>query len=189
MIRKNVNLVKHKMDEDSATIKAILQGDIERYRQLMEKYEKTVYLIVAKRIPADLVDSLTQDVFVRAYNALGNYKEKYRFPAWLSRIAIRACYDYWRQQARFEKKHVLAGPTEDQVNWLEQAARCTKKEEADYLAQQNEAKEMVKWVLKQLSAEDRTLVEAIYWDDMKLKDVAKALGRSIVKTKVRALRA
>jgi RNA polymerase sigma-70 factor (ECF subfamily) len=177
------------MDEDCVTIKAILQGDIERYRQLMETYEKTVYTIVARRIPAGMINSVAQDVFVRAYNALGNYKEKQQFPAWLSRIAIRTCYDYWRQQKRFEKKHLITGPGDDQQAWIEQAAKCNRKEEADYLAQQNEAVETIQWVLSQLSPEDRTLIESIYWDDMKLKDVATILDWSLVKTKVRAMRA
>ncbi len=176
-------------DEDSAIITAILQGNVECYRQLLEKYEKTVSVIVSKRVPEDVVATVVHDVFVRVYKALDKYRNHQHFAGWLSRIAIRTCYDYWRDRKRYESRHVSTELSDDQQSWLEQAAVCNRKDEADYLAHSKDAGDVINWMLNQLSPDDRTLIESIYFEDMKLKEIAEVLNWSLVKTKVRAMRA
>ncbi len=176
-------------DEDSTIITAILQGNVECYRQLLDKYEKIVSIIVSKRVPEDMVATIVHDVFVRVYKALDKYRNDQHFAGWLSRIAIRTCYDFWRDRKRYESRHVSTELSDDQQNWLEQAAVCNRKDEADYLTHNKDACKVINWVLDQLQADDRTLIESIYFEDMKLKEIAEVLNWSLVKTKVRAMRA
>jgi RNA polymerase sigma-70 factor (ECF subfamily) len=56
-------------------------------------------------------------------------------------------------------------------------------------ANRKELKEILDWTLKKLSAEDRTLVEIIYFEGSSLKEAAKVLDWGLSKTKVRAMRA
>lgn len=175
--------------EDAAVAEAILQGDIERYAELIEKYRDPVYAIVARRVPSPAVAAVAHDVFVRAYQSLSNYGGDSPFGNWASRIAIRTCCDYWRQEMKQNARIVAAPATEDQRQWLEQAAGCNAADEADRLIRKKEASELLEWVLLRLSPEDRTLVESVYQEGLPLKDVAAAMGWSLVNTKVRAMRA
>ncbi len=182
----NINTYRH---EDAAIARAILQGDVERYGELLEKYQDAVYAIVARRVPADAVAMVSQDTFVRAYQSLSGYAGNASFGSWVSRIAIRSCCAFWREQMRHRARLVSMSPTQSQWQWIEQAAACRKLDEADYLVKHAEANGILEWLLGQLSAEDRTLIESAYIDGMLLREVAASLEWSLIKTKVRAIRA
>lgn len=181
----NINMHRH---EDAAIAGAILQGDVERYGELLDKYQDSVYAIVARRVPADAVGVVSQDAFVRAYQSLPSYGGDAPFGNWMSRIAIRSCCAYWREQMRHRAHLVSMSPTEDQRRWIEQAAACKKPDEADHLVKHAEAAGILEWLLGQLSPEDRTLIESVYIDGKLLREVAAALEWSLIKTKVRAMR-
>ena len=90
---------------------------------------------------------------------------------------------------RHRKRQIEPPPNAELLQWFEQLSRCSTADEADQLVRRREAAELTEWLLKQLAPEDRTLIEAIHVDGMRLKDVAAALGWSLIKTKVRAMRA
>lgn len=175
--------------EDAAIAAAILQGDINRYEELIGKYREPIYAIVARRVPAAAIPTVAHDVFVRAYQSLSRYKGDSPFGNWASRIAIRTCCDYWRQEIKHNQRQAVPPPNEDQCQWLELASACQAADEAERLIRRKEAAELLEWLLGQLSAEDRTLIESVYNDGMPLKEVAAAMGWSLVNTKVKALRA
>jgi RNA polymerase sigma-70 factor (ECF subfamily) len=168
---------------------AILQGDIDRFSELLEKYKGLVYAIVARRVPADAVAIVSQDSFIRAYQSLSVYTGKVPFGNWVSRIAIWSCCAYWREQIRRRGLLVSPSPTQNLLKWIEQAATCRTEDESDQLVEQAESARILEWLLVQLSPEDRTLIESVYIEGRRLKEVASALEWSLVKTKVRAMRA
>lgn len=180
-----INTQKH---EDAAIAAAILQGDVDRYAELLKKYQDSVYAIVARRVPANVVPAVAQDVFVRAYQSLSGYSGTVPFGNWVSRIAIRVCCTYWREQMRRQSRQTL-NVTDEQLRWLEQAAACKRTEEADQLVKRQEAAEILEWLLSQMTPEDRTLIESVYIEGMLLREAAAVLNWSLIKTKVRALRA
>lgn len=180
-----INTQKH---EDAAIAAAILQGDVDRYAELLKKYQDSVYAIVARRVPANVVPTVAQDVFVRAYQSLSGYSGTVPFGNWVSRIAIRVCCTYWREQMRRQSRQAL-NVTDEQLHWLEKAAVCKKAEEADQLVKRQEAAEILEWLLNQMTPEDRTLIESVYIEGMLLREAAAVLNWSLIKTKVRALRA
>lgn len=174
---------------DSTLIAAVLKGDIDRYGELLKKYDGMVFALVIRRVPADAVDQVAHDVFLRAFRALAQYRPDASFSSWLTRIAIRTCCDYWREQMRHRRRQVFPPPSEEQRQWFDQLTVCRTADEADQLVRRSDAGKITEWLLGQLSPEDRTLMESVYIDGMRLKDVAAALDWSLIKTKVRAMRA
>ena len=175
--------------EDAEVTAAVLQGDVNRYAELIVKYQSAVASIAARRVPAAQVPSVAEEIFVRAYQSLGSYSGNVAFGNWISRIAIRVCCDYWREAKRQQAVSVEAPPDADQRQWLENLAGSNDTDDADNILHRQETEKILHWVLGKLSAEDRTLIEAVYFENRALKDVAVALGWSLVKTKVRAMRA
>jgi RNA polymerase sigma-70 factor (ECF subfamily) len=53
---------------------------------------------------------LTQDVFIKAWNALANFEAKAKFSTWLYRIAHNVVYDWNRR-----KKHDMAGELNEEI--------------------------------------------------------------------------
>jgi len=69
-------------------VKKTLDGDLESYRKVIEAFEPRVRIVIASMIPdSSLVDDLTQEAFITAYQRLSTYKPDTHLGAWLAQIA------------------------------------------------------------------------------------------------------
>jgi RNA polymerase sigma-70 factor (ECF subfamily) len=89
------------MDENKC-ISAVLKGDTDQYRTLVERYQ-TGLIIHCENLLKDRQDSedVAQEAFIKAYNNLAAFsKDKARFSTWLYRIATNLCVDHLRKNRR-----------------------------------------------------------------------------------------
>ena len=98
--------------DDRALVARILEGDRDRFTELVARYEKRVVNYVY-RITHRYEDAhdMAQEIFVKVYLALDRYDPKYQFSTWLFRIAQNASIDALRKKSIAEVP--LARPTED----------------------------------------------------------------------------
>jgi len=91
-----------KDSEDTETIRNILNGSINEYKKIVDKYQKPVYNHFLRLFhnPVEAED-MTQSVFIRAYEKLDSYKSEYRFFSWLYRIAINMSINRLKTRATF----------------------------------------------------------------------------------------
>ncbi|MBI9087198.1 MAG: RNA polymerase sigma factor [Desulfobacterales bacterium] len=175
------------MQSDSTIVARVLNGDANAFEPLVVRYKAHVMKIVTRHVPYQEAEELAQDIFIRAYTSLPTYKEKSGFKPWLSTVAVRACYDYWRKRYR-SKEIPLSELTENHQHWLETAAgdRSGTADE-DGLAQK-EAREVLDWALARLTAEDRMVLELTFLQGYSGQEAAALLGWSVANVKVRAHR-
>ena len=85
-------------DPDAEMIRAVLAGDLEAYRVLVERYERRIYHVVygMVRSQEDARD-LAQDCFVKAFQNLHRFRLESKFYTWLCRIAINLSIDHRRK--------------------------------------------------------------------------------------------
>jgi RNA polymerase sigma-70 factor (ECF subfamily) len=153
----------------------------------MDRYGEHVARIAGRRVPWGDAEEVAQDIFVRAYMSLSSYAGKGDFKWWLSKIAERACHDFWRQRYKRREKPVSA-LDEDQARWL---ARATSEQSARAHADgaaSSEARELLAWALGRLSSEDRAVLELVHIEERPVAEAAELLGWSVVNVKVRAYR-
>lgn len=77
------------MADEISIIRAVLDGDVESFRDLVQRYEKPIIRIV-KNIISDhhFCEDIAQDVFFDAYRKLGSYDAaRGSFSTWLFTIA------------------------------------------------------------------------------------------------------
>lgn len=92
--------------EDLALIKRVLAGDRDRFRDLVEIYQNTIFALVMRQVgKRDVAEDLTQEVFVKAYKALSKFRSEAKFSTWLTRIALNHtntyfCSKRYREQQR-----------------------------------------------------------------------------------------
>ena len=95
-------------DDDRRIVQRILAGEVDAFAILMTRYQNYVLAIVKRHAPHDQVEELTQEVFLKAFQSLAGWRGTGRFQSWLSAIAVRTCYDFWRQ--RKERSKHFHGP-------------------------------------------------------------------------------
>jgi len=158
------------MEEDKKMIEQILAGQTGLFRQVIVKYQATVYR-VALKISGNEDDAreITQQVFVTVYESLNQYNPDYKFFSWLYRIAVNRALLSVRQKKQFlpiDQYRLNAGDEED---------RPKAKEMRDALLNQSIGK---------LKEKYRTVIVLKYYAGMPYADIAETL--EITEKKVRS---
>lgn len=173
---------------DIEIVRQVLDGNVNTFELLLKKYQDHVLKIVKKHIPYEQIEETAHDVFIRAYQSLPTFKNTSNFKHWLSSIAVRTCYDFWRKKYR-NRELPISSLTEQQQHWLESSI-STQSSQSYYEEERlQKAKEVLDWALSKLSAEDRMVVELIYLEGLSGKEAAELLGWSVANVKVRSFRA
>lgn len=173
--------------DDEELLRRIGRGEIDRFADLISRYQKHVLRIVGRRVPADRVDEITHDVFVRAYVGLAQFSHSIAFEHWLAGIAVRTCYDFWR--TRKSEAIPVSALTADHQQWM---GRVLAAESADQFCEQTrrrEATEVLDWAIEQLSPENRAVLTLVHLEGHSVREAAQLLGWSLINVKVRAHRA
>ncbi len=150
---------------DTDIINRIIQGDVNVFEELLKRYQHHVLRIVKKHIPSIHIEEMAQEVFVRAYQGLPTVKKKKKFKQWVSAVATRTCYDFWRRQYR-SREIPMSDLTERHREWLDAAISDESDQAFDDRGRQKEACEVLDWALGKLSPEDRMVFELVYLEGL-----------------------
>jgi RNA polymerase sigma-70 factor, ECF subfamily len=96
---------------DDVLVSRAQAGDMKSYDTLVMRHRNRIFAMIRNMThhEADAWD-LTQDVFIKAWHALGNFEAKAKFSTWLYRIAHNVVYDWNRR-----RKHDIAGELNDEI--------------------------------------------------------------------------
>jgi len=99
--------------QDDHWVVLAVKGDEKAYSELTQKYQKPLYFHVRKMIRnSDFAEDLVQDIFLKAFKSLKNYKNDYAFSTWLYRIATNHTIDYLRKK-KLETLSIHADDSDD----------------------------------------------------------------------------
>ena len=157
-------------------MRAAQAGSAEAFTELVRSYRKRLlrFLLTRSASYADAEDAL-QDTLINAYRYIRSYDARWRFSTWLYRIAIR-------NAAKLRDTDTVdigdrVGDLRDEEN--DPLLQCIRHSETQNL-----------WVSARrlLSDDVYTAMWLRYAEDMSVKDISKALDRSVSWTKVNLMR-
>ncbi len=144
------------------------KGDGEAFTQLYERYFDGIYRYVHLRLGNRAeAEDLTQEVFVKALEAIGRYKQRsLPFASWLFRIAHNQVVDYFRKQGKTEKV-----PLEDNITLVGTSNPALTAE------RELEIEELINKVEK-LSPAQREVISLRFGAELSVAEAAKVLGKN-----------
>ena len=173
-------------DED--IVQQVVHGDVNAFEELLNRYQNYVLKIVTKHVPYEQIEEVTHNVFIRAYTSLPTFKQTSSFKAWLSSVAVRTCYDFWRKQYR-SREISTSSLSKEQQQWIETAVAARSEQTFQQERDLQHVREVLIWALNSLSAEERMVIELVYLEELSGKEAAQLLGWSVANIKIRAFRA
>lgn len=93
---------------DKQLIERILDGNLDCFKILIQKYEKKLIRFINQIIfnNTDLCDDILQDTLLKAYKYLKKYDSKYSFKTWLFSIAVNVSKNYLKKQKLEKQKKI-----------------------------------------------------------------------------------
>ena len=153
---------------ERSAVLAVRSGDREAFRRLVELYQRRLFgLIVMMLRDPSRAEEVTQDAFVRAFTHLDLYDERRPFYPWIATIAVRLAQTWLRRYARVTAREGTALDRE-----LEPAATTNP---LDELITDESGRRLWRSVAA-LPSGERTAVFLYYRQEMKVNDIARALG-------------
>jgi RNA polymerase sigma-70 factor (ECF subfamily) len=175
-------------NSDTDVIREVLAGNVDAFARLMDRYQGYVFGIVTKKVPRERVQEVSHETFIRAYRSLRTFKAKTPLRHWLARIAVRCCYDYWREHYR-NRETPISSIAEDGREWIRGLLVDGSVESPGDYNRRRQALSVLRWAMERLSAEDRMVLTLVYLEEYTTAEAAELLEWSIAKVKIRAHRA
>jgi RNA polymerase sigma factor (sigma-70 family) len=161
-------------------------GDQAAARTLVDLLQPIVLRIVRTRRPRRVAEEdLTQEIFMKMFARLGQYKGDAPFTHWVSRIALTTCLDHGRAQQR-RPEWRWADLEEWETQFLD---RVTDDQHARRPGDLLATRELVEKLLSRLKAEDRRVIELYELEQRSLLEICAELGWNFKFAKMRLFRA
>ena len=101
-----------KSDNEAELIKAAANGDQSAFSELVTEYERLVYNTVkSKVLSTEYAMDISQEVFIKIWKALPNWRGECKFATWVYKVCINASLDFLRRAP--EKTESLSGRPDD----------------------------------------------------------------------------
>jgi RNA polymerase sigma factor (sigma-70 family) len=164
---------------DEADVARARTGDTAAFATLVRRHQDRVFGFILRMLDArDEAMELTQDVFVKAWQALPAWRPEARFSTWLLQIARNAALDQLRR-----RRVIQFASLEDGMDVADTAPGP----EARYASRQRQAR--LEHALLQIAAEHREILLLREVEDLSYGELAAVLGVAEGTVKSRLARA
>jgi RNA polymerase sigma-70 factor (ECF subfamily) len=172
--------------DEAACLRRARARDESACRELVEQLYPAVIRIVRAHLPRrDAEEDLAQEIFMKMFSRLDQYRKKVPLEHWVSRIAVTTCYDRLRaQQRRPELRR--ADLSEEESERIDRVtAETADATDADAFA----ARELVERLLERLGPSDRLVITLFDLEQRSVAEIHQLTGWNSSLIKVRAFRA
>lgn len=168
--------------DDMLVIDQVLNGNLSAYAALVDRYKDMVFTLVIKIVRnREEAEEVAQDTFIKAFQALANFKHEAKFSTWLFRIAYNTAI------SRTRRRKITSAPIDDKM--IENYS-------TDHIRQQMESLEteekliLMQEVLNDLPQDEQMLIELYYHNKQHVDEISAITGltESNIKVKMHRIR-
>jgi len=167
---------------DNEIISRVLRGEQNAYAELVNRYQAYVFTLVLRMIKSrEDAEEVAQDVFIKAYRSLADFRGESKFSTWLYTIANTTSITFLRKKKLDvhsldnEKVFEVADSKDSglRANLVEQKSRVN----------------MVNEAIAMLSPDDAEIITLFYKAEQNLEEISRILRLETNTVKVRLHRA
>ena len=167
---------------DSEIISRVLRGEQQAFAELVNRYQNFVFTITLRYTGnREDAEEVAQDIFVKAYRSLADFRGASKFSTWLYTIVTTSCITFLR------KKRLETQSLDDEKVFAHADSQTS-----DFSANQMEQKSRVATVneaIKLLLPDDAKIITLFYQGEQSLEEIGKIMGIDPNTVKVKLHRA
>ena len=154
---------------DFELVEAFRQGDVAGFNELVRRYQERVYWIARRVVVThEDADDVVQDVFVRVYEALKNFRGDSAFYTWLYRITMNLSLNALRKK----RIKVLLPYDETSEEIL------PSNEQTDEPVQRSEYESILERAIERLPTKQKQVFIMRYYDELPYEEIGRMLKKS-----------
>jgi len=167
---------------DIEIISLVLKGDHNAYALLVERYKSYVFTLVLRFVKSrEDAEEVSQDIFIKAYRSLADFRGTAKFSTWLYTVVNTTCITFLRKKKL--EVHSLDN---------EKVFELADSKDSGFSANQVEQKSrvgMVNQAIALLNPDDAEIITLFYKNEQSLEEIGQILGLETNTAKVRLHRA
>ena len=167
---------------DIEIISQVLEGDHNAYAMLVERYKSYVFTLVLRFVKSrEDAEEVSQDIFIKAYRSLADFRGSAKFSTWLYTVVNTTCITFLRKKKL--EVHSLDN---------EKVFEMADSKDSGFSANQVEQKSrvgMVNQAIALLNPDDAEIITLFYKNEQSLEEIGQILGLEANTAKVRLHRA
>jgi len=172
------SISQQREEQDRQILSRCQQGDAEAFRGVIEAYKTPLYHFIFRWVgQQEGAEEILQDVFLKAFRQIKNFRGEAKFSTWLFQIAMNRCRDFYRS-ARTRKEEAL-DPEMPVVD---------SRPKEDELLQSRREIENLRSAVESLPSIYREALSMRYFAEMSIEEIAKNLGEGLSNIKMRISR-
>ncbi len=161
--------------DEKELIQKSIDGDAMAFEQLVQRYDRRVLSMALKYLNnEDDAKDVYQEVFIRVYKSLKNFKHQSEFSTWLYRITANACFTY--QTKTQKRKQVPLEPSENEEENLLYNKADTGTPGPDKVYQNNELSKEIEKALNKLSPKQKMIFTLKHYEGQKIREISDMLN-------------
>ena len=165
---------------DLEVIRLVLQGNTSSYAVLVERYQHYVFTLVLRYIPSrEEAEEAAQEVFIKAYKSLADYRGDSKFSTWLYTIVHTTCLSFLRKR----KAPVVS------IESTMAAHAITTPAGEGSSSERRSQKQLIHDLVQRLPETDAQIITLFYQHEQTLEEIGHILGMTPNNVKVRLFRA
>lgn len=167
---------------DSEIISRVLHGEQSLYAELVKRYQNFVFTIALRYAThREDAEEIAQDVFVKAYRSLADFRGASKFSTWLYTITSTTCITFLR-------KKKLDVHSLDNEKVFEVADSQNSSFRANQVEQKSKT-QMVNEAIRLLNPDDARIITLFYKGEQSLEEIGQIIGAEPNTVKVKLHRA
>ena len=165
---------------DQYYIDQVLEGDVNAFSFLVERYQNLVYTVVYRIVKnKEQAEEVAQDSFIKAYESLKKYRGDAKFSTWLYTIAYRKSLDAIKSAKRFAASELIEEISEGDIESVTDAL--------NYL-QEQERKQIISESIMKLPEDEAAIITLYYFEEKSVKEIVEIVGLTADNVKIKLYR-
>ncbi len=165
---------------DQYYINQVLEGQVNAFSVLVERYQGLVYTVVYRMIKnKEQAEEVAQDSFIKAYKSLSKYRGDAKFSTWLYTIAYRKSLDSIKAAKRTMASELIEEISEGEIELVGDAL--------GYL-QAKERKEIISNSIMKLPEDEAAIITLYYFEEKSVKEIVDIIGITADNVKIKLYR-
>jgi RNA polymerase sigma-70 factor, ECF subfamily len=158
---------------EATLVKQAAAGDRHAFGQLVERYKRPMASVVLRLVSrSEDVDDIVQDVFIRAWGGLPNFRGDAQFSTWLHKIAINTALKH-RARYRKERENISVD------DMLVELPQTDDKDDPHQRAERKEQELRVRQAVEGLPEKQRVVVVLHYFEGYSCEEIGGLIGCSV----------